>query len=367
MNVDIDGNDISRYCLTKTWRPKLSRPASYSIRAPSRKVTCAAGISELHAYEGSELIFSGKVAQPQASGDADSAYLEITAYDHLIHLKERMVKTATGNLITPFTINTDAPGIFFEYLQNTITYDPGPYPLSVTSYAGGGVDVWGALSNFPMTLEQMRQLLVATGQLDIFVVPGIGASTLDLTNGDGGSDLSGSVVYEFDTGSNNARVATVTVDTDEITNALWYLLAPRISETRYKGSITPTAPRKGGTWPPDLLARIALSRALYGYKQEIQTKDEAGAGYFLRPMYEAQWAEEAWIRAVPRTLASVMPNRGTFPPFRVGDLIGVAAGASLNGGFSGAQRVYEFQVEEDHDGAVEITDILTSADGEGAA
>jgi hypothetical protein len=47
-------------------------------------------------------------------------------------------------------------------------------------------------------------------------------------------------------------------------------------------------------------------------------------------------------------------------------LIGVAAGNSMNGGFAGAQRVYEMTVSEDADGAISIDDILTSADGEGA-
>lgn len=365
MNVDIDGTDISRFCLTKAWRPKLSRAASYSVRCPARRVSCSAGISELHAYQDGGLIFSGKVAQPQASGDADSAYIEITAYDHLIHLADRMVKTSTGNLITPTASAVDAPGIFAEYISNTRTFDPGPYPLSVSSIAGSGVEVWGALSNFPKNLEQMREELVSTGQLDIFLVPGIGSSLLELSNGDGGNDLTGSVSYEYDTGANNARVATLTVDTDEIRNAIWYLLAPRISETRWKGSITPTAPHKGGAWPPSLLARIATSRALYGYKQEIQTKDEIGS-YYLRPFYEAQWAAEAWIRAEPQRFATVLPARGEFPTYRPGDLIHVAAGSALNGGFSGDQRVYEMQVNEDADGAIEVAEILTSADQEGA-
>lgn len=364
MNVDIDGSDISSHCLSKTWKAPLSRAASFTIRCPARRVSVAAEISEMHVYQGGDFIFSGKCRQPQATGDADSAYIEITAYDHLIHLPERMVKSSTGNLITPTAVATDAPGMFFEFLQNTIDVDPGTFPLSVNSYAGGGIEVWGALSNFPMNLEQMRELLVATGQLDIYLNPGVGASTLDLENGDSGVDLSGSVVYEYDTGSNNARVATLTVDAEIVANAIWYLLAPRLSETRFRGSITPTAPHKGGTWPADLLARIALSRALYGYRQEIQTKDESGAGFYLRPMYETQWAEEAWLRAMPRTFASVLPSRGTFPTFRPGDLIGVAAGSSMNGGFAGAQRVYEMTVSEDADGAISIDDILTSADGE---
>lgn len=369
MNVDIDGTDITRYCLTRRWHPKLSRPAAFTIRYPSRKVSVNPGISELHMEQGGTLLFSGYVTQPQLSGEADTDYTELTAYDHLIHTKDRMVKSGSvppGNMITPFAIATTGPGIFAEYINNTRTIDPGPYPLAVGSVAGGGIDLWESFSQFPMSLEQLRDHLVSTGQMDIFLSPGSGESTLNLTNGDGGDDLSGSVSYQFKTGANNARVATLTVDTDQIRNAIWYLLAPRISETRWKGSITPTAPNKGGTWPASLLARIALSRALYHYRQEIQTKEQAGS-FFYRPMYEAQWASESWLRALPRTLATVLPKRGTFPSFKPGDKISVASGVGIDGGgFSGAQRVYEFVVEQDPDDAIAVTDILCSADQEGA-
>jgi hypothetical protein len=73
------------------------------------------------------------------------------------------------------------------------------------------------------------------------------------------------------------------------------------------------------------------------------------------------------MRAAPQRLASVTPEPGYFPTFRVGDLIHVAAGARLNGGFSGDQRVYEFEVETDVRGVDTVTDLLTSADQEGAA
>ena len=363
MNADIDGSDITPYCLSKTWNPKLSRPASFTVRGQARRLVVNPGVSELHVYESGTLIFSGICTQPQASGDANTAYTEVTAYDHLRAVNWRMVKDSTGNLITPSFFSTDAPGMFFEMIQNTSTIDPGPFPLTVSSYAGGGIEVWFDLSSFPMQLEMMRAALVATGQMDIFLTPGIGSSTLDLTNGEGGADLSGSVSYEYLTGSHNAHVATITIDSDTVVNALWYLLAPRLSATRYKGSITRTAPHKGGTWPAPLLAKIFASQAAYGFHQRIDTKDEAGAGFYLRPFYEAQWASEANLIANPKTIASVLPNRGTFPPFKPGDLISVAAG-TLQGGFSGAQRVYEFTLTEDADGALELTDIITSADQE---
>lgn len=86
----------------------------------------------------------------------------------------------------------------------------------------------------------------------------------------------------------------------------------------------------------------------------------------VRDLFEEEWANEAWIRATPRVFASIRPERGQAPNFAVGDLISVSAGSQLLGGFSGAQRVYEMEVECDADGVVSITEIITSADQEGA-
>ena len=364
MQAFLNGSDITGYCQQITWRPKLSRPAQAIVKVPARAFTVSAGTDELALTESGTTLFVGNVFYPQYDGTADSAYAEITAYDHLVVLKDRMVKTVAGNLITPTSSSSDGPGMFADYLGNTISFDPGPYALSVGSVAGGGVDIdISQLMQFPMSLEQLRALLVGTGQMDVFLVPGSGSSAVNLTNGEGGTDLSGSVSYQYATGSFNAAIGQLTVDMAQVTNALWYLLAPRLSATRYKGSITPTAPHIGGTWPPALLADIALSRGLYNYRQEIQTKDEVGANT-IRPYYEARWAAEAGLRAFPRHFYSVKPNRGTFPAFRPGDLITIAAGAVLNGGFSEAQRVYEFEVLTDQDGINQVTDILTSADQE---
>ena len=361
MQAFLNGSDITQYCQQITWRPKLSRPAMAKVKVPARALTVSAGQDELALTEGGTL-FTGDVFYPQYDGTADSAYAEITAYDHLIALKDRMVKSSLGNLITPTSAALDAPGMFAEYINNTIAVDPGSYALAVGSVAAGGVDVdVSSLMQFPMDLEQLRALLVGTGQMDVFLSPGTGTSTVNLTNGDGGTDLSGSVSYEYATGSFNATVGQLTVDMSEVINALWYLLAPRVSRERYKGSITPTAPHVGGSWPPALLADIALSRGLYNYRQEIQTKDEVGANG-IRPYYEARWASEAGLRTFPRHFYSVKPNRGVFPAFIPGDLITVSAGSVLNGGFTEAQRVYEYEVVTDQDGINQVVDILTSAD-----
>lgn len=373
LTADIDGSSITGLCQNIRWRPRLSAPATGIVRVPAHLVSVTPGVSELHIYMSGGLVFSGPVWNTQADGDPDTTYAEITAYDHLIYLKNRLCKTALGNLITPTSVllsEITAPAILSTFINNTLSVD-GTMPLSVGSVAGGGADVSGAPTSFPMSIDDMRNLMVSTGQVDLFVNPGVGSSSVDFTNGDGGNDLSGSVSYDYGTGAFNCQIATLTQDMDDVVNALWYLLGPRISETRWRGSITPTAPHVGGSWPAALVSRFMGSRSTYGYSQLIRVFDDVYESTDLdnhnsvRALFEEEWANEAWLRAVPRTFASVRPERGITPNFAVGDLISVSAGSQLLGGFSGAQRVYEMEVECDPDGVMSVTEIITSADQEG--
>jgi hypothetical protein len=368
LTYDIDGGNITPYVLTGQWKPLWNMTGSAVVRGIGSALALRDGSSRMNVYLNGGLVHSGPCWYSQAEGNPTSTYAEITSYDDTIYTKTRVCKTATGNLITPGSVITDevtAPAIIAAYIDNVNSFDPSPMPLTVGSVAGGGDDVSGVPMNFPMDLAQMIALMVSTGQLDVIVSPGTGGSTVALTNGDGGSDLSGSVSYEYATGAHNAGVAQYTVDMQELVNALWYYLGPRISETRWKGSITSTAPHVGGTWPASLLARIAASRALYNYHQYIRVFDDNDDENSIRPLFEAEWANETWLRTVPRNFASVKPRRGLGPSFSVGDKIHVAAGSVLSGGFSGDQRVYGMVVSCDHDGVLEVTDILTSADQEG--
>jgi hypothetical protein len=113
------------------------------------------------------------------------------------------------------------------------------------------------------------------------------------------------------------------------------------------------------------------SRSTYGYSQLIRVFDDVYESTdtdnrnSVRALFEEEWANEAWLRAVPRTFASIRPERGITPNFGVGDLITVSAGSQLLGGFSGSQRVYEYEVDCDADGVMSVTEIITSADQEG--
>jgi hypothetical protein len=379
ITCDIDGTSIDAIAVDRRYKEPWNSTRTGVFKVPSGYVTVLPQ-SEGHVYVDGTLKVSGPVTYRQAEGNADMAYTEVTVMDHTWYLQKRICKTATGNLITPNQVLLDevtAPAIMAAFIDNTNNYDPQPsptpMPLTVGSVAGGGVDMSGSLMQWPMNLQRMKDILCATGYMDIILSPGIGASTVALTNGDGGSDLSGSVIYGYGTGAFNAQVATLTVDLSRIINALWYLLGPRVSDNRWAGSITPTArdggpdgdgPLPGTPWPATLLARIAASRALLGYMQEIQVLDTQDA-QDIRDVYENRWEREAWIRAIPRTFLSIRPERGLSPAFSAGDLITAQAGAILDGGFSEIQRVYEYEVTCDDNGVMEITSLLTSADQEG--
>lgn len=368
LTADIDGTDITDLCQRITWSPAFNLIDTGVVRIPSGHVEYQEGISQLHLYSAGEIKFSGPIWNPQAEGGVDSSYTEITAHDHRIYMTKRLCKSTIGdNLITPGDViltNVTAPEIMAQYLENSLLID-GDLPLGAEAVDSGGADCTGVPTDFPMTLDRMRSLLVSSGQLDQVLHPGVDFSTVDFLN-HYENDLSGSVIFEYATGAHNCQVATRSFDMEDLINALWYLLGPRLNEEHWRGSITPTAPHPGGHWPPALLARIMNSRALYYYMQEIRIFDDKGDENSIRPLFEEEWSNEAWVRAVPREFASVRPERGLAPTFSVGDQIGVEAGALLDGGFSGKQTVYSFTWSTDADGVDEIEELSTSADQEGA-
>jgi hypothetical protein len=395
--VDIDGTDITQYCQQITWSPKLSRPASCVVRVPATLVSASIGVSEMHLYNGG-LLFSGPVWYIQADGDENAGYLEVTAYDHLVYLTKHLCKTGSGyppedfpenspptspgpcNLADPTRVITDnvtATEVFAAFINATQYCDPGSFPVSVNSVATGGPSIEGFPTDFPMSLATMADTLLGTGQLDIIVNPGFGSSTVDLYNGDAGTNRTGSVVLQYATGSFNSRRANRTRDMDEVINALWYLLGPKLDKytgdiSHWMGSITPTAPYDcdyhptNCTWPPSLISRWTGSRATYGYMQEVQVHDSRDDEQKIRDLFVEIYANEAYIRAVPRTFASVTPDRSASAPgFAVADLITLTGGPILGGAaFTGGFRVYGFEVSIDVDGIGEITSIEGSTDQE---
>lgn len=386
-NVAINGSSITSYCQSINWHPRWSRPATCVVRYPAHLFSCEPG-SRLQLYNPSgSLVFSGPVWNTHAEGGPNRTDAEITAYDDLIYMTKRLCKQRSSDpapysLIEIWpTIKTavTAPEIMAAFCESAIT-DPNGSGLPWTiGSVGSGPDVTGVPMQTPIMLDQMRQLLLGTGQLAINVTPSPNGSTLDFVRP---PQTPGSPVQTFgyQTGAFDSQQATIDKDMDDVINALWYLLGPRgpragIPINHWAGSITPTAanagpdgdgPLPGDEWPPELVSRFMGSRGTYGYMQEIKIFDTQEDENSIRNMYEEMWANEAWVRAVPRTFVGIKPERGVVPGFTVGDFIGAAGGSRLHGGISGTLQVYEFEVEINVNGICAITEIVASADATGA-
>ncbi len=393
LTAEIDGTDVTEWCQTIRWSPKFNLIDSGMIRVPGGVTTYTEGVSRLALYLNGTLVFCGPVWYTEAEGGTDSIYEEITAYDDRIYLTKVVCKWDDGgssyNLINPGQVildNPTAPEALAAYMDNAFNdpdaalYQPfghpssgpsAPLPITPGTVDTGGADISGRPMPFPMSIDRMRHMLTGTGQLDQIIHPGLTASTLDLLN-DYNNDLSGSISLDYGIGAFNSQIATFTIDMKDMINALWYLLGPRNDKQHWEGSITPTAAADPPTgppvaWPLALVTKIGNSRILYGYMQEINIFDQEGDEQQIwREMYEELWANEAWVRALPRTFASIRPHRGYVPAFRVGDIIQVRAGASLNGGFTGDQMVWAFDLSQDADGILSMDEIITSSDAQGA-
>jgi hypothetical protein len=255
--------------------------------------------------------------------------------------------------------------------------------IALGTFATGGADLSGAPADWPMTIADLVAMLVETGEVDVVCAPtdsGGNLGVVSVYNGDYGTDRTGSVSFQYATGSYNARGCRRTVDFRELMNKLWIYLGPRVRTTRdpagdqhWKANIT--ADDSGLADPPQttIAALIANSRTDHYVRMQIRIFDADGAAA-SRLLYRRWWQMESWLRAKPRTFVHIVPNRGVAPAFRTGDLISVSAGTSFRGGFSGAQRVMEYTYRWDNDGVVELGSpvgqsgapaVVTTYDGDG--
>jgi hypothetical protein len=281
------------------------------------------------------------------------------------------------------------PAIMEQILTNTVTCggggdddDEGPIFLTMGTFETGCCDLSGAPVDWPMTIGELTSLLVSTGCLDVVITPtdpgGGVMGTVSAYCGDYGTDLTGSVDFDYGQGNYNIRHLRWNQDMSNMTNKLWYYAGPRIATPadpagdqhwcfNVTGSDTFPDPIPNGQSVATLLANRATSRTTYGVRMDIQifdaTDDDCvpGWGTFGRQLYRNRWTTESWIRQQPRNLIHITPTRGTeIGTFDIGDLVGVSATSAVRGGFSGAQRVYEYSISWEDDGELQTSD---TADG----
>jgi hypothetical protein len=214
--------------------------------------------------------------------------------------------------------------------------------------------------------------------------------TVDVYNGDYGTDHSGSVIFEYGTGALNVRAVRWNQDMTNITNKLWYYGGPRIETAADPGgdqhwcfNVQGDDPcfHGGSCTSPDAAAMQTAyegsiepcrddSQTTYGVRMDVQIFDGAsdlcvgpGGTDPGRDLYRWLWLAESWARCNPRTLIHVTPIRGTeIGTFDIGDLVGVNIGSDICGGTSGAQRVYQYTISWDADGPFELSELQTSSD-----
>lgn len=133
-------------------------------------------------------------------------------------------------------------------------------------------------------------------------------------------------------------------------------------------SVDETNSPVGPPWDDNQVGeKVYFSRYAYDVRMDIQVFDGANAATDFRDMYRIQWQRESWLRAAPRELVHITPTRDTgIGEFDVGDLVLVEATDAVKGGFSGAQRIYEYTISWDADESVcWIGELQVSSDNEG--
>lgn len=402
VDVFIDGDQIDTplggtYALTGSVTRRLNRPSQATINVPMAFASGDAG-SRLKIVIDGTLWFHGTIINCETDTGEDIGYTIYTAMDPLELWAWRPVRDydglTPGNFIDPYILKDKDTGPQIIEAMILASENPALIPsaaegdtfLQMGTFEGGGSSLKGAPATWPMTMMEMAALLTSTGELDIILTPidsGGDMARIDCYNGDFGSDLSGSVVFQYGFGARNVRRVRWNQDLSNVANKIQYFFGPKETTRRYKSNITgddPCGPVQITGWA-SLLSRRASSQSAYGVRMEIQeydvdvisrerTVEGSGLCEFLDPtkiLYRQLWYLESWIRCVPRDIVHITPIRGVgIGDFNIGDLVGVAASSDVRGGFSGAQRVYEFTVSWDNDGVMELSEIQTSADQEGA-
>jgi hypothetical protein len=266
--------------------------------------------------------------------------------------------------------------------------------LTLGTFEAAGTELFAGPQDWPMTIAEVMNLMVSTGELDVVITPtdpgGGVMGTVDTFNGDYGTDLSGSVVFEYGTGARNVRAVRWNQDMSNICNKLWYYGGPKIAtiadpdaiqhwcwnitgdDPCFNGGVcsSPGAAGMETAFTTSVDPCRDASRTTYGVRMDVQIFDGAGGNCVGpdgidvdRDLYRWNWLAESWARCDPRTLIHVTPTRGTaIGDFDIGDLVGITLGSGVCGGISGAQRVYQYTVSWSSDGPFELSELQTSSD-----
>ena len=386
MRVFVGASEVTSSAQEFEYTPDLNGLWSADVRLPSSLVPgLTEGGTELVITDnGSTVLFAGPCWYGEDDGDANDQRTTLTGFDHRVKWPFRQVQDADGDYSDPsiFQDNGDAVSIMEAAINNDVAND-GTYGITVGNVTPSTYDLIGYKpTDWPWTMQHLWEMLVNTGTLDVQLVPAIGGSTVDLYPGDAGTDLSGSVTFDYNTGSFNCMEAKYTFDMKNTISRIRYFLGPK--RPQYRGDIQhysadvqiddPNLDIYDPVKQAQIDAQSAAMEGVTGLMREVQIYDsnpplpdganppELTGESALRDLYYALWQSEMLVRTVPRRLLSVTPEPGVTPTFGVGDLI--TANAVIRGTVGGVQRVYRYTHRQDVDGNEMITNLITTADGE---
>lgn len=389
--VSIDGTDVTGVAIQGRSTRRLNRPATAQVKIPMQEAVGGVGSALKISFNGS-LHHHGRILLCEVDTGEDTGYVTYNSSDPMELWAFRPVRDDTCDFSKPTIVDDyqQGPAILEAMLTNTVTCggggdddDEGPIFLTMGTFETGGCNLTGAPVDWPMTIAELYTLMVSTGCLDAVITPtdpgGGVMGTIDAYNGDFGTDLSGSVVFQYGTGAFNISRLRWNQDMSNMCNKLWYYAGPRIAtqadpagDQHWCFNVTGDDPLlpdpiPNGASLATLLADRATSRTTYGVRMDIQIFDAAdddcipGYGTFGRDLYRNRWESESWIRQSPRNLIHITPTRETaIMSFDIGDLVGVEAVSAVKGGFSGAQRVYEYTIAWEDDGVLFLHELQTS-------
>jgi hypothetical protein len=386
MRAFLGASEITIRCQRMEYTADLNGLWSADVRLASQYASITEGGTELIITDngGGTVLFAGPCWYGEDDGDANDQMTTLTGFDHRVKWPYRQVQDADGDYSDPLIFQDfeNAVDIMEAAIDNDVAND-GSYGITVGSVSASSFPLIGYKpTDWPWSLQYLWDFLVNTGTLDVMLNPGVGASTVDLFPGDAGTDLSGSVVFDYNTGSFNCIAAKYTFDMKNTISRIRYFLGPKRPQYRgdiqhYSADVQIDDPNLDIYDPVKQAAIDAQSAAIEGVTglmREIQIYDsnpplpdgvnppELTGESALRDLYYALWQSEMLVRTVPRRLLSITPDPGITPAFGVGDLI--TANAVLRGTVGGVQRVYRYTVEQDTEGNEMITNLVTTADGE---
>jgi hypothetical protein len=394
--VWIDGVDVTSVAVSGSSTRRLNRPSVATVKIPMAESIGGVGSLLKIDFNGT-LHHHGRVLLCETDTQEDTGYTTYNSTDPLEMWAWRPVRDADGDFSKPTIIEdyVTGPQIVEQMILNSEdpadvpTLAEGPLFLSMGTFEAGGADLTGAPTDWPMTMAELASLLISTGELDIVLTPIDSAGNMaqiDCYNGDYGTDLTGSVVFQYGMGARNVRRLRWNQDMTNMVNKLWYYLGPRVQtpedlagdqhwRANVQGDDPDLAyPPGGANSPPASAVNNQLgvlrmtSRSTYGVRMMIRIYDARGDEATVgRDLYRRLWQIESWLGAQPLELVHITPTRETeIGTFDIGDLITVEASSAVRGGFSGAQRIYEYTISWEAQGStLELAELQTSVNSEG--